>query len=146
MTSRRQSKHESVIKKSLKLQEKLKERAKKKGVTNPESGPSVDTAPAVKDNSNLISNVNIDPNPPDTDSSEQTSDKEVNLITFEEVEEELVDPNKVNMDETEYNTRFRKVKATEIAVKNSIARFNSGTVSAAILDFYKRSLQISKRN
>ena len=61
MTSRRQSKRESVIKKSLKLQEKLKERAKKKGVANPESGPSVDKAPAVEDNSNLTSNVNIDP-------------------------------------------------------------------------------------
>ena len=51
MTSRRQSKCESVIEKSLKLQEKLKERAKKKGVVNPESGPSFDTAPAVEFNS-----------------------------------------------------------------------------------------------
>ena len=98
MTSRRQIKHESVIKKSLKLQEKLKERTKKNGVTNPEPGPSVDKAPAVEDN------VNIDPDSADTDSSEQTSDKEVNLITFEEVEEELVDPNKANMDKTEFNT------------------------------------------
>ena len=57
MTSRRQSKHESVIKKSLKLQEKLKERAKKKGVMNPKSGLSVDKAPTVEDNSNL--NINI---------------------------------------------------------------------------------------
>ena len=111
MTSRRQSKRESVIKKSLKLQEKLKERAKKKGVANPESGPSVDKAPAVEDNSNLTSNVNIDPNPADTDSSEQSSDEEVYLETIEEVEQELVDPNKANIGETEYNTRFRKVKA-----------------------------------
>ena len=60
MTSRRQSKRESVIKKSLKLQEKLKERAKKKGVANPnKSGSSVDKAPAVEDNLNLTSNVNI---------------------------------------------------------------------------------------
>ena len=95
MTTRRQSKHESVIKKSLKLQEKLAERAKKKGVPNPiKYGPSVDKAPAVEDNSN------IDPNPADTDSSEQTSDEEVNLITFEEVDEELVEPNKANMDKT----------------------------------------------
>ena len=51
MTTRRQSKRDSVIKKSLKLQEKLAERAKKKGVANPnKSGPSVDKAPAVKDN------------------------------------------------------------------------------------------------
>ena len=63
MTSRRQSKRESVIKKSLKVQEKLKERANKKGVANPEPGPSVDKAPVVEDNSNLISNFNIDPNP-----------------------------------------------------------------------------------
>ena len=98
MTTRRQSKRESVIKKSLKLQEKLKERAKKKGVANPESGPSVDKAPAVEDN------LNIYPNPADTDSSEQTSDKEVNLITFEEIEQEMVGPNKANMEETELNT------------------------------------------
>ena len=142
MTTRRQSKRESVKQKSLKLQEKLAERAKKKGVANPnKSGPSVDKAPAVEDNLNLTSNINIDPNPADTDSSEQTSDKEVNLITFEEVEQELVNPNKENMDKTEYNTQFRKVKATEIAVKNSIARFNSGTVSAAVLDSYKTGLQ-----
>ena len=64
MTSRRQSKHESVIKKSLKLQVKLKERAKKKGVANPnKSGSLVDKAPAVEDNSNLTPNVNINPNP-----------------------------------------------------------------------------------
>ena len=93
MTNRRQSKHESGIKKSLKLQEKLAERAKKKGVANPnKSGPSVDKAPAVEDNLNLTFNVNIDPNPADTDSSEQTSDKEVDLETIEAVEQELVDP------------------------------------------------------
>ena len=141
MTIRRQSNCESVIKKSLKVQEKLKERAKKKGVAKPESGPSVDKAPAVEDNSSLTSNINIDPNPADTDSSEQNSDEEVNLITFEEVEQELVNPNKVKMNKTEYNTQFIKVKSTEIAVKNSIARFNSGTVSAAVLDSYKTSLQ-----
>ena len=83
MTSRRQSKRESVIKKSLNLQEKLNERAKKKGVTNPKkSGSLADKAPAVEDNSNLTSNVNIDPNPADTDSSEQTSDEEVNFSNF----------------------------------------------------------------
>ena len=120
MTSRRQSKCESVIKKSLKLQEKLKERAKKKGVANPKSGPSVDKAPAVEDNSNLTFNVNIDPNPADTDSSEQSSDEEVYLETIEEVEQELVDPNNAKMDNTEYNTRFNEVKIAELAVKYSI--------------------------
>ena len=78
MTSRRQSKHESVIKKNLKLQEKLSERAKKKGVANPKkSGSSVGESSAVEDNLNLTSNINIDPNPVNTDSSEQSSDKEV---------------------------------------------------------------------
>ena len=139
MTSR-QSKGELVIEKSLKLQEKLKERTKKKGVANPEPGPSVDKAPAAEDN------INIDPNSADTDSSEQTSDKEVNLITFEEVEEELVDPNKANMDKTEFNTRFRKIKATELAVKQSLIRLNSGTVSDAVLDSYKSSLQNIKKS
>ena len=59
MTTRRQSKRDSVIKKSLKLQEKLADRAKKKRVGNPKAGPSVDKAPAVEDNSNLTSNINI---------------------------------------------------------------------------------------
>ena len=53
MTTRRQIKRDSVIKKSLKLQEKLTEIAKKKGVANPnKSGPSVDNSPAVEDNLN----------------------------------------------------------------------------------------------
>ena len=91
MTSRRQSKRELVIKKSLKLQEKLKERAKKKGVANPESGPSVDTASAVEENLNFTPNGNIDLSPADTHSSEQSSDKEVYLETIEEVEQELID-------------------------------------------------------
>ena len=77
---------------------------------------------------NLISNINIDHNPADTDSSEQTSDDEVNLITFEEVEQEPVDPNKAKMDDTEYNTQFNEVKIAELAVKHSIKRFNSKTV------------------
>ena len=102
MTNRRQRKRESVIKKSLKLQEKLKERAKKKGVANPKKyGSSADKTPAVEDNSNLASNINIDPNPADTDSSEQSCDEEVYLETIEEVEQELVDPNKAKMDKTE---------------------------------------------
>ena len=105
MTTRRQSKCDSIIKKSLKLQEKLAERAKKKGVANSnKSGPSVNKAPAVEDNSNLTSSINIDPNSAYTDSSKQTSDKEVNLITFEDIEEELVDPNRTKMDKTEFNT------------------------------------------
>ena len=45
------------------------------------------------------------------------------------------------MDQTEYNTRFRKVKATELAVKNSIDRFNSKTVSDSDLDSYQSSLK-----
>ena len=49
MTSRRQSKRESVIEKSLKLPEKLKERANKTTVTNPEPGPSVDKASVVEE-------------------------------------------------------------------------------------------------
>ena len=43
MTTRRQSKRESVKQKSLKLQEKLAERTKKKGIAKPnKSGPLVD--------------------------------------------------------------------------------------------------------
>ena len=129
MTSRRQSKREAVIKKSLKLQEKLNKRAKKKGVANPKkSGSSADKAPAAKDNSNLTSNVNIVPNPAVSDSSEQSSDKEVYLETIEEVEQELVDPNKAKMDDTEKKTRFDEDNITELAVKHSIKRFNSKTV------------------
>ena len=139
MTSRRQSKRESVIKKSLKVQEKLKERAKKKGVANPESGPLVDEAPVVEDNLNL--NVNIDPNPADTDSSEQSSDEEVYLETIEEVEQELVDPKEAKMDETEYNTQFRNVKAAELAVKDNIEIFNSETVSDLNFNTYLSSLK-----
>ena len=90
---------------------------------------------------NLISNVNIDPNPADTDSSEHSSDKEVYLETIEEVEQELVDPNKVNMDKTEYNTRLKKVKVAELAVKHSIKRFNSKTVSKLDLKSYQSSLK-----
>ena len=146
MTSRRQRKRESVIKKSLKLQEKLKERAKKKGVANPEPGPSVDKAPAVEDNSNLTSNVNIDPNPADTDSSEQSSDKEVYLETIKEVEQELVNPKEAKMDKTEYNNQYRKVKAAELAVKDSIEIFNSKTVSDLDLNTYQSSLKLLERS
>ena len=129
MTNRRQSKREAVIKKSLELQEKLTERAKKKEIWSlKKTSSSADKSSAAKDNSHSTADVNVDPNPGASDSSEQNSDEEVNLETIEEVEQELVDPNKANMDKTEFNTQFRKVRATEIAVKNSIARFNSGTV------------------
>ena len=102
---RRQSKCEGVIKKSLELQEKLNERAKKKEVANPKkSSFSADKTSAAKDNSNFTSNINIVPNPAVSDSSEQSSDKEVYLETIKEVEQELVDPNKANMEETEFNT------------------------------------------
>ena len=40
MTGRRKSKREAVIKKGLKLQEKLSQRAKKKGVANPKESSS----------------------------------------------------------------------------------------------------------
>ena len=85
MTNRRQSKHEAVIKKSLESQEKLVERAK-------------------TGNLYLTADVNVYPNPAAGDSSEQNSDEEVNLETIKEVEQELVDPNKTNMDKTEFNT------------------------------------------
>ena len=142
MTSRRQSKREAVIKKSLKLQEKLNKRAKKKGVANPKkSSSSADKTSAAKDNSNLTSNVNIVPNPAVSDSSEQSSDKEVYLETIEEVKQELINPNKGKMDDTEYNTRFNEVKIAELAVKHSIKRFNSKTVSKLDFKSYQTSLK-----
>ena len=142
MTNRKHSKREAVIKKSLESQEKLAERAKKKEIRSlKKTSSSADKSSAAKDNSHSTADVNVDPNPGASDSSEQNSDKEVNLETIEEVEQELVDPNKTNMDETEFNTRFRKVKTTELAVKQSITRFNSGTVSDVVLDSYKSSLQ-----
>ena len=59
MTGKRKSKRVTVVKKSLKLQEKLTERAKKKGVANPKkSSSSTDKTSAAKDNSNLTSNFN----------------------------------------------------------------------------------------
>ena len=146
MTNRRQSRREAVIKKSLVLKDKLAKRAKKKEVWSlKKTSSSVDKSSAAKDNSHLTADVNVVPNPGVSDSSEQNSDEEVNLETIKEVEQELVDPNKANMDKTEYNTRFRKVKATELAVKQSITRFNSGTVSDAVLDSYKSSLQNIKK-
>ena len=45
------------------------------------------------------------------------------------------------MDKTEYNTRFRKVKAAELAVKDSIETFNSKTVSDLDLNTYQSSLK-----
>ena len=45
------------------------------------------------------------------------------------------------MDETEYNTRYRKVKAAELAVKENIEIFNSETVSDLDLNTYQSSLQ-----
>ena len=105
MTNRRQSRHEAVIKKSLVLQEKLAERAKKKEIQSlKKTSSSADKSSAAKDNSYLTADVNVVPNPGVSDSSEQNSDKEVNLETIEEVEQELVDPNKTNMDKTDFNT------------------------------------------
>ena len=146
MTNRRQSRRESVIKKSLVFQEKLAERAKKKEVQSlKKTSSSADKSSAAKDNSNLTSNINIVPNPAVSDSSEQSSDEEVYLETIEEVEQELVDPNKAKMDKTEYNKLIQKVKVAELAVKQSIRRFNSKTVSDLDLNSYHSSLQNIER-
>ena len=45
------------------------------------------------------------------------------------------------MGETEFNTQIKKVKKAELAVKNSIERFNSKTVSDSDLDSYQSSLK-----
>ena len=45
------------------------------------------------------------------------------------------------MDETEFNTQFKKVKVAEIAVKDSIRKFNSKTVSDLDFNTYQSSLQ-----
>ena len=50
------------------------------------------------------------------------------------------------MDNTVYNTHIKKVKKAELAVKNSIERFNSKIVSDSDLDRYQSSLKnIEKR-
>ena len=50
------------------------------------------------------------------------------------------------MDDTVYNTRMKKIKKANFAVKNSIERFNSKTVSDSDLDSYQSSLKnIEKR-
>ena len=49
------------------------------------------------------------------------------------------------MDDTVYNTRVKKVKKAELAVKNSIERFNSKTVSDLDLDSYLSSLKNIER-
>ena len=87
MTNRRQSKLDVVIKKSLESQEKLAERAKKKEIRSlKKTSSSADKSSAAKDNLHLTADVNVVPNPGVSDSSEQNSDKEVNLETMEEVE------------------------------------------------------------
>ena len=142
MTNRRQSRCEGVIKKSLVLQEKLAERAQKKEIRSlNKTSSSANKSSAAKDNSHLTADVNVVPNPGVIDSSEQNSDKEVNLETIEEVEQELVDPIEAKMDETEYNTQYRKVKTAELAVKDSIETFNSKTVSDLDLNTYQSSLK-----
>ena len=118
MTSKRQSKRDAVIKKGLKLQEKLTERAKKKGVANPTESSSATEAPAANDDSEVAANVDLVPNPAVTDGSEESSGEEEHLENVEEVEEELVDPNNTKMDDTEYNTQLKKVKVAELAVKD----------------------------
>ena len=49
------------------------------------------------------------------------------------------------MDNTEYNTRFNEVKIAELAVKHSIKRFNSKTVSDLDLNSYQSSLKNIKK-
>ena len=45
------------------------------------------------------------------------------------------------MDDTVYNTPIKKVKVAELAVKNSITRFNSKAASDLDLNIYQSSLQ-----
>ena len=60
------------------LQEKLAERAKKKEVWSlKKTSSSADKSSAAKDNSHSTADVNVDPNPGASDSSEQNSDEEV---------------------------------------------------------------------
>ena len=128
------------------MQEKLAKRAKKKEVQSlKKTSSSVDKSSAAKDNLHSTVDVNIVSKPALSDSSEQSSDKEVYLETIKEVEQELVDPNKAKMDKTEYNTRFNKVKVAELAVKHSIKRFNSKTVSDLDLKSYQSSLKNIKK-
>ena len=49
------------------------------------------------------------------------------------------------MDNTEYNTRFNEVKIADLAVKHSIKRFNSKTVSKLDLKSYQSSLKNIKK-
>ena len=82
------------------------------------------------------------PNLSDCGNLELNSLKEFDQVITKKVEKETIDPNKVeNMDDTVYNTRIKKVKKAELAVKNSIERFNSKTVSDSDLDSYQSSLK-----
>ena len=141
MTGKRKSKREAVIKKGLKLQEKLSQRAKKKGVANPKESSSRIEDPAANNSSEVTANVEIVPNPAVIEGTEQNSDEEEYIETAEEVVEELVDPDKAKMDDTEYNTRLKKVKVAELAVRNGLRRFNSKTVSDLDLNSYLSSLK-----
>ena len=49
------------------------------------------------------------------------------------------------MDKTEYSTQFNEAKFDELAVKHSIKRFNSKTVSDLDLNSYQSSLQNIKK-
>ena len=59
MTGIRKSKREAVIRKGLKLQKKLTDRAKKKGVANPKESSSESEDPAANNSSEVIANVEI---------------------------------------------------------------------------------------
>ena len=49
------------------------------------------------------------------------------------------------MDDTVYNTRIKKVKVAELAVNDSIERFNSKAVSDLDLNTYQSSLKDIKK-
>ena len=107
MTGKRQSRRDAVIKKGLKLQEKLTERAKKKGVANPKESSSATEAPAANDNSDIAANVDIVLDPAVNNNSGENSGKEEYLESIEEVVKELVDPKEIKTDDSESNTRVK---------------------------------------
>ena len=101
----------------------------------------IDIYPLTKGESLFTSVVIIVPNLGDCGNLELNSLEEFDQETIEEVEQELVDPKGAKMDETEYNTPFRKTKVAELAVKDSIKIFNSETVSDLDLNTYQSCLK-----
>ena len=106
----------------------------------------IDIYPVTKGESLFTSVVIVVPNLGDGGNLELSSLKEFDQEITEEVEQKTIVPNKVEtMDDTVYNTRIKKVKIAELAVKNSIERFNSKTVSDLDLDLYQSSLTNIKK-